>query len=572
MFTLIALGVGSSYAFSVVALFAQLDTGLYFEPAAVITTLVLLGQVLELRARAQTSGALKALLSLAPKTARRVRGTSESEVNIQDIHLGDRLRVRPGEKIPVDGVILEGASSVDESMVSGESMPVEKTVDSRVIGGTVNATGSFLMRADRVGRDMLLSQIVRLVNEAQRSRAPIQRLADQVAEYFVPAVVFTSILTFVVWFIWGPAPPFGHALVNAVAVLIIACPCALGLATPVSVMVATGRGAQAGVLIRNAEALETLCAVDTLVIDKTGTLTEGKLQVVSVLPAHGFSEHDLLRFAAALENASEHPIAQAVVAAAHARGIPIEPVVNFESITGKGLRGESNGRSILIGNAALLADAGLRPNTVTETDEAQTIVYVAMDGRFAGSVRVADTLRASADQSVASIRSLGVKIVMLTGDRMNVAQNIARRFGIDFEAEVLPAAKAESVRKLQQSGHRVAMLGDGVNDAPALAAANIGIAMGKGTDIAIESASITLLHDDLTAAVRAFRLSRAAMRNIRQNLFFAFVYNILGVPIAAGVLYPFFGIVLSPMIASAAMTLSSVSVITNALRLRRVTL
>jgi Cu+-exporting ATPase len=572
MFTLIALGTGIAYLFSVVALVTNLNIGLYFEPAAVITTLVLLGQVLELRARAQTSGAIKALLNLAPKTARRITGNAEQEVPIDDIHPGDLLRVRPGEKIPVDGVVIEGNSSVDESMVSGESMPVEKTADTRVIGGTVNGTGAFVMRADRVGRDTLLSQIVRLVSEAQRSRAPIQRLADVVAGYFVPAVVLTSILTFIAWFVWGPAPVFGHALVNAVAVLIIACPCALGLATPMSVMVATGRGAQSGVLIRKAEALETLTKVDTLVVDKTGTLTEGKLKVDAVTASGPFSEADVLRAAAALENSSEHPVAQAVIDTARSRQITIPGAEGFQSLTGKGLQGQVEGHTVLVGNALLLEEAGITVDSAFQRSEAQSLLFVSVDGKLAGSIAISDNVRASADSAIRSLRASGINIVMLTGDNPNAAQAVAERLGIDFEAGVLPSGKAEAVRKQQSAGHKVAMLGDGINDAPALAAADVGIAMGKGTDIAIESAAITLLHGDLGAAVRAFRLSRATMRNVRQNLFFAFFYNILGVPIAAGVLYPFFGIVLSPMIASAAMTFSSVSVITNALRLRRLKL
>jgi len=573
MFTLIALGVGISYLFSVASLITGLNAGLYFEPAAVITTLGLLGQILELRARAHTSEAIKALLNLGPKTARRIAGGTETESAIDDIHPGDLLRVRPGEKIPVDGVVLEGNSSVDESMISGESMPVEKTVDARVTGGTLNSTGSFVMRAERVGRDTVLSQIVRLVAEAQRSRAPIQRLADIVSGYFVPAVVLASILTFMAWYVWGPAPALGHALVNAVAVLIIACPCALGLATPMSVTVATGRGAQSGVLIRNAEALEALANVDTLVVDKTGTLTEGRLKVVSTLAANGCSEEDLLRFAASLEKSSEHPVAQAVIEAAQAIAITIPPAENFQSITGKGLKGQVDGRAVIVGNPLLLEEAGVTVHAdLAAAHDAQSALFVSIDGTLAGSILLVDALRSSAEPTIAAIRSAGINVVMLTGDNTRVAASLAKRLRIHFEAEVLPGGKADAVRKLQSAGHKIAMLGDGINDAPALAAADVGIAMGKGTDIAIESSSITLLNGDLTAAWRAFRLSRAAMRNIRQNLFFAFFYNILGVPIAAGILYPFFGIVLSPMIASAAMTFSSVSVITNALRLRRVRL
>lgn len=573
MFTLIGLGVGISYLFSVVTLITGLNAGLYFEPAAVITALVLLGQVLELRARAQTSGAIKALLNLTPKTARRILGNTEHEVAIDDIRVGDLLRVRPGEKVPVDGLVIEGNSSVDESMISGESIPVEKTVNARVIGGTMNGTGSFVMRADRVGHDTVLSQIVRLVSEAQRSRAPIQRLADTVAGYFVPAVLIASVLTFAAWYIWGPAPALGHALVNAVAVLIIACPCALGLATPMSVMVATGRGAQSGVLIRNAEALEALANVDTLVTDKTGTLTEGRLQIAAVEPANGFSEAEVLGFAASLEKSSEHPIARAVIEAAQAKAIAIPRAEDFQSLTGKGLKGQVDGHAVLVGNARLLQENGITIDADhAAAEEAQSVLFVSADGKLAGSILIFDTFRNSAKATIADIRASGVNVLMLTGDNARTAAFVAKRFGIDFKAEVLPAGKAEAVRKLQSAGHKVAMLGDGINDAPALAAADVGIAMGKGTDIAIESASITLLHGDLSAALRAFRLSRVTMRNIRQNLFFAFFYNILGVPIAAGILYPFFGIVLSPMIASAAMTFSSVSVISNALRLRRVAL
>ena len=570
MFTLIALGTGISYLFSVVALFGNFGLSLYFEPAAVITTLVLLGQVLELRARAKTSGAIKQLLNLAPQTARRIEGNHEQEVPLDQINVGDLLRVRPGEKIPVDGIVTEGASSVDESMISGESMPVEKTVEDCVIGGTLNETGSFIMRADRIGSDTVLSQIVRLVAEAQRSRAPIQRLADVVAGYFVPAVVLASVLTFIAWWIWGPAPHFSHALVNAVAVLIIACPCALGLATPMSVMVATGRGAQAGVLIRKAEALEALSKVDTLVVDKTGTLTEGKPKVTEIVPFEPFSETEVLRFAAALEQSSEHPLAHAVVKEARSRHIESEPVEQFKSVTGQGVTGIIAGQSVVVGNSRFLKERGISNEASTT---ANSSVFVAVDGKLAGIISVSDPIRESSKPAIQVLSQRGIRVRMLTGDNRETAKIVATALGIDdFEAEVLPAGKAESVRKLQREGHKVAMLGDGINDAPALAAADVGIAMGKGTDIAIESASITLLHGDLRAALRAFRLSPATMRNIRQNLFFAFFYNMLGVPIAAGILYPFFGIVLSPMIASAAMTFSSVSVIANALRLRNLKL
>ncbi len=570
MFTLIALGTGISYLFSVAAIFGNFGVGLYFEPAAVITTLVLLGQVLELRARAQTSGAIKQLLNLAPQTARRIHGIHEQEVPLEQIHVGDLLRVRPGEKIPVDGIVAEGASSVDESMISGESMPVEKTVEDRVIGGTLNQTGSFIMRADRIGSDTLLSQIVRLVAQAQRSRAPIQRLADVVAGYFVPAVVLASVLTFIAWWIWGPAPHFSHALVNAVAVLIIACPCALGLATPMSVMVATGRGAQAGVLIRNAEALETLSKVDTLLVDKTGTLTEGKPKVTEIMAIQPFLEADVLRFAAALEQSSEHPLAHAIVQEARLRHIENETAEQFNSITGQGLTGTVAGHSVLVGNSSFLEERGI---SIEASTSVTSSVFVGVDGKLAGRITVTDPIRPSGKPAIQALRQRGIRVRMLTGDNRETAKLVATALGIDdFEAEVLPGGKAESVRKLQSDGHKVAMLGDGINDAPALAAADVGIAMGKGTDIAIESASVTLLHGDLRAALRAFRLGAATMRNIRQNLFFAFFYNLLGVPIAAGILYPFFGIVLSPMIASAAMTFSSVSVIANALRLRNLKL
>jgi Cu+-exporting ATPase len=567
MFTLIALGTGISYVFSVLALVGGMGHDLYFEPAAVITTLVLLGQVLELRARAQTSGAIKALLSLAPKTARRLAGDADEEIPLDYVHPGDMLRVRPGEKVPVDGIVIDGASTVDESMISGEPVPVEKSKQSPVLAGTINGNGTFVMRTERVGRETVLSQVVQLVSEAQRSRAPIQRLADIVAGYFVPAVVLASFITFLAWWIWGPAPALPHAFVNAVAVLIIACPCALGLATPMSVMVATGRGAHAGVLIRNAEALEALSKVDTLVIDKTGTLTEGKPKVLAIRTAPGFSETDVLRHAAALEQSSEHPLAQAVVDAARARGMPIPQPDGFESVPGQGVRGHVAGRRVLAGNAQFLRNSGI------QLDSMRAPILVAIDNHRAGALDISDPIRPAARESIRALHASGIRIKMLTGDNRATATEIAQQLSIDdFEAEVLPAAKADSVRQLQKSGHKVAMLGDGVNDAPALAAADVGIAMGKGTDVAIESAVITLLHGDISAALRAFRLSRSTMRNIRQNLFFAFVYNLVGVPIAAGVLYPFFGILLSPMIASAAMTFSSVSVITNALRLRRLEL
>jgi len=578
MFTLIALGTGTAYLFSLVAAVApqiipaafRMQNGelpLYFEPAAVITTLVLLGQVLELRARAQTSSAIKSLLKLAPKTARLVRDGQERDVAIDRIQVGDRLRVRPGESIPTDGVVVEGSSAVDESMISGESMPVEKAPGARVTGGTLNATGSFVMRAERIGKDTLLSQIVRLVSEAQRTRAPIQRLADRAAGYFVPAVVACAAITFAAWAVWGPAPRLGHALVNAIAVLIIACPCALGLATPMSIMVATGRGATEGILARNAEALETLHKIDTLVVDKTGTLTEGKPKVVRVEELGGFSENEILQFAASVERGSEHPLSGAIVAAAEERKIALQAVEEFQSVTGRGVKGRVAGREVTVGNRGLVEGAG-----APERDGEST-VFVAIDGRVAGLLSVADPVKDSTPEAVELLHRERVRIVMLTGDALKVATSVAQRLGIDdVEAEVLPGEKAAAVKKLQAGGHVVAMAGDGVNDAPALATADVGIAMGTGTDVAMESAGVTLLHGDLRGVARAVRLSRATMRNIRQNLFFAFVYNALGVPIAAGVLYPFFGILLSPIIASAAMTFSSVSVIANALRLRKVTL
>ncbi|MFL6354670.1 MAG: heavy metal translocating P-type ATPase [Bryobacteraceae bacterium] len=593
MFTLIALGTGTAYLFSLFAvLFPHLvpasfhdqagQLPLYFEPAAVITTLVLLGQVLELQARSKTSSALKSLLGLAPKTARLVEDGNEHDVPLAEIHIGDRLRVRPGEKVPVDGFVLEGTSSVDESMLTGESIPVEKTAGARVTGGTVNGTGSFLMQADRLGNDTLLSQIVRLVTEAQRTRAPIQRLADLVASYFVPAVVLVAIVTYIVWAVYGPAPRLSHALVNAVAVLIIACPCALGLATPMSIMVGTGRGATAGVLVRNAEALELLQKVDRLVVDKTGTLTEGKPKVTTIEPASGFSESELLQLVASLEQPSEHPLAAAIVSAANAQNIALQKVDAFQSMTGLGVKGNINNHAVLVGNREWLQNSGigsaveiqhLAARAESLRADGQSIIFAAVDGRPAGLIGVSDPIKPSTLEAVKLLHQEHVRIAMLTGDSRTTALAVAKRVGIDdVEAEVLPGHKADVVRKLQAAGHTVAMAGDGINDAPALAAAHVGIAMGTGTDVAIESAAITLLHGDLRGIARALRLSRATMRNVRQNLFFAFVYNVLGVPIAAGVLYPFFGVLLSPMIASAAMTFSSVSVITNALRLRKVKL
>ena len=590
MFTLIALGTGTAYVYSLVAALAPGifpasfrghggEVAVYFEAAAVITTLVLLGQVLELKARSRTASAIKALLQLAPKTARRLRADDgEEDVPLEQVEVGDRLRVRPGEKVPVDGVVLEGTSSVDESMVTGEPIPAEKAPGSRVTGGTVNGTGSLVLRAERVGRDTLLARIVQMVSEAQRSRAPIQRLADVVAGYFVPAVVLTAVITFVVWAVAGPEPRLAHALVNAVAVLIIACPCALGLATPMSIMVGTGRGALAGVLIKNAEALEVLEKVDTLVVDKTGTLTEGKPRLTSVVVASGGDEGELVRLAASLERASEHPLAAAIVAGAAERGVTLAEAKEFQSVTGKGVRGMVDARAVALGTRALLEELGVAVGGLAESAEAlrrdgQTVVFVAVDGKAAGLVGVADPIKASTPEAIRLLHADGVRLVMLTGDSRTTAEAVARKLGIDqVMAEVLPEQKGEVVKKLQREGRVVAMAGDGVNDAPALAQAQVGIAMGTGTDVAMESAGVTLVKGDLRGIARARRLSRATMRNIRQNLFFAFVYNTLGVPIAAGVLYPFFGLLLSPMIAAAAMTFSSVSVISNALRLRRVAL
>jgi Cu+-exporting ATPase len=581
MFTLIALGTGVAFVFSVVAtlapglLPASMRTAhggvpVYFEPAAVIVTLVLLGQVLELRARARTRSALKALLGLAPKTARRVEADGqERDVPLASVKPGEVLRVRPGEKVPVDGVVIEGRSTVDESMLTGEPLPVEKEPGSRVIGGTVNGTGSFLMRAERVGETTLLAQIVRMVGEAQRSRAPIQRLADRVAGWFVPIVIAVAVVTFAAWLFVGPEPRFAHALVNAVSVLIIACPCALGLATPMSIMVATGRGASAGVLVRNAEAIEVMEKVDTLVLDKTGTLTEGKPRLVSVSAFPSFTEADVLRFAASLERASEHPLAHAIVEGARERGVSLVPVSAFQSTTGKGVTGTVDGRVVSVGNAEFTGAAAEAKRAEPLRAEGQTVVFVALDGKLAGLVGVADPIKPSVPDALRALRAEGLRIVMLTGDSRTTAQAVARKLGIEeFEAEVLPAQKAEVVKRLRAEGHKVAMAGDGINDAPALAAADVGIAMGTGTDVAMESADITLVKGDLRGILRARRLSRATLRNIRQNLFWAFAYNMLGVPVAAGILYPAFGLLLSPMIASAAMSLSSVSVIANALRLR----
>jgi Cu+-exporting ATPase len=590
MFTLIAIGVGTAYVYSVVAtLFPDIfpesfyghsgTVAVYFEAAAVITALVLLGQVLELRARSQTSSAIKALLGLAPKTARLIHDDGkEEDVPMDRVRAGDRLRVRPGEKVPVDGVVLEGETSIDESMVTGEPIPVEKFKGSKVTGGTVNGTGSVIMQAQRVGSETLLSQIVRMVSEAQRTRAPIQRLADIVSAYFVFAVLVVAAVTFVVWALLGPEPRMAYAIVNAVAVLIIACPCALGLATPMSIMVGVGRGATEGVLIKNAEALEVLEKVDTLIADKTGTLTEGKPQLSEVVAVAGTDRKELLRLAASLERASEHPLAAAIVGAAEKERSRLANTEDFRSLTGKGVIGKVEGRSIGLGNIKLLQELAIDPGPLLARaeelrQEGHTVMFVAIDDRAAGLVAVSDPIKQSTQEAIEILHREGIKIVMLTGDSRTTAEAVARRLGIDrVEAEVLPEQKADVIKRLQADGRIVGMAGDGVNDAPALAQAQVGIAMGTGTDVAIESAHITLVKGDLRGIAKARRLSRATMRNIRQNLFFAFVYNVMGVPIAAGVLYPFFGILLSPIIASAAMTFSSVSVITNALRLRRITL
>ena len=587
MFTLIALGVGVGYVFSVIAVLAPgifpasfHEAGghvpVYFEAAAVITTLVLLGQVLELRARSQTGTAIKALLGLAPKTAHRIGADGQDEeIPLEHVHVGDRLRVRPGEKIPVDGVVLEGSSAVDESMITGEPIPVEKQAKDRVVGGTVNGTGSFVMRAERVGSETLLAQIVQMVAQAQRSRAPIQRLADIVSSYFVPAVVIIAVLTFIVWSIWGPEPRMAYGLVNAVAVLIIACPCALGLATPMSIMVATGKAAHNGILFRNAEAIEVMRKVDTLVVDKTGTLTEGKPQLVNVIAKDGIDEQMLLRFAASLERSSEHPLASAIVSGARDRDVKLIDAVSFKSVTGKGVVGEVDGRRVAVGNRSLLDEFKVEADDLTAQAESlrtngQTIMFVLVDGKPAGLLGVADPIKETTSDAVKQLHAEGIRIVMLTGDSRTTAEAVARKLGIDeVVAEVLPDQKVDVVKKFQSSGRIVAMAGDGINDAPALAQAHVGIAMGTGTDVAMQSADVTLVKGDLRGIVRARSLSRATMRNIKQNLFFAFIYNTLGVPVAAGVLYPFFGILLSPMIAAAAMSFSSVSVIANALRLRR---
>lgn len=590
MFTLISLGVSVAWVYSVVALLfpqifpliMQMEGALvavYFEAAAVITALVLLGQVLELRARSRTNAAIQMLLGLAPNTARIVRNDgTEEDISLEQVQPGDTLRVRPGEKIPVDGTVIDGESNVDESMVTGEPIPVAKLAGEKLIGATVNGTGSLLMRAEKVGSDTLLAQIVNMVAEAQRSRAPIQKLADVVAGYFVPVVVGVAVIAFIVWWMVGPEPRLAHAVVNAVAVLIIACPCALGLATAISIMVGTGRGAMAGVLIKNAEALEIMEKVDTLVVDKTGTLTEGKPKLVAVQAQEGFTEDEVLRIAASLERASEHPLAEAIVYGAHEKGVELVKTNNFQSITGKGVTGEVDGHAVAVGNIKLLESLGINAGELPQQadkqrSEGKTVMLIAINGKAAGLIGVADPIKDSTPEAIRDLHVEGIKIVMLTGDSRATAEAVASKLEIDqVQAEVLPEQKAEVVKQLQAKGHIVAMAGDGINDAPALAQAQVGIAMGTGTDVAMESAGITLVKGDLRGIVRARRLSRATMRNIRQNLFFAFIYNSAGVPIAAGALYPFFGILLSPMIAATAMSFSSVSVISNALRLRRVKL
>ena len=585
MFTLIGLGVGAAYGYSAVATVApglfpdgfRMHGGVetYFDTAAVITVLVLLGQVLELRARSQTGSAIRQLLGLAPKTARLVTGSDERDVPLSDVKVGDICRVRPGEKIPVDGIVVEGRSAVDESMGSGDPIPAEKEAGARVTGGTINTTGSLLIRAERVGSDTLLAQIVRMVGEAQRSRAPIQRLADRIAAYFVPAVVGVAILAFVAWAVWGPEPRLAHALVSAVAVLIIACPCALGLATPMAIMVGTGRGATVGVLVKNAEALERLERVDTLVVDKTGTLTEGKPKLVSVVPFAGHTESDAVKLAAALERSSEHPLAAAILAGARERHIDIPSASGFRSVPGQGIVARVDGVSVALGNLAMMAEAAVKTEMAqSKADElrreGQTVMFLAVEGQLAALLGVADPIKATTVEAITALHAEGLRIVMLTGDNRLTAEAVARQLQIDeVRADVLPAGKREVIQALQRAGRIVAMAGDGVNDAPALAEAAVGIAMGTGTDVAIESAGVTLVKGDLRGIVRARRLSRATMRNIRQNLFLAFVYNAVGVPVAAGLLHPFTGSFISPIWASAAMTLSSVSVIGNALRLRR---
>jgi Cu+-exporting ATPase len=590
MFTLIALGTGVAYVYSLVAALApgifpasfrdhDGQVLLYFEAAAVIVTLVLLGQVLELRARSQTGSAIRALLDLAPKRARRLRADGgDEDIPLEEVAPGDHLRVRPGEKVPVDGMVLEGRSAIDEAMITGEPVPAEKNPGDKVTGATVNTTGSFVMRAERVGSDTLLAQIVAMVAEAQRSRAPIQRLVDTISAWFVPAVVVVAVATFIAWSMLGPAPAMGFALVNAVAVLIIACPCALGLATPMSIMVGTGRGAHAGVLVKNAEALELMEKIDTLVVDKTGTLTEGKPRLVGVTATGGIREKELLQLAASLERGSEHPLAAAIVAGAEARGLVMSPATEFDTVPGKGVTGLVNGRRFAVGNTALLGSLGIEPGDLPARadalrQEGQSVMLAAIDGKPAGLIAVADPIKASAIGALQALRDEHIRVVMLTGDSRTTAAAVGRKLGIDdVVAEVLPDQKASAVRKFQDQHRFVAMAGDGINDAPALAQAQVGIAMGTGADVAMESAAVTLIKGDLQGIVRARRLSRATMRNIRQNLFFAFVFNALAVPVAAGVLYPAFGLLLNPMIASAAMSMSSVLVVTNALRLRTVKL
>ena len=590
MFSLIGMGVLAAWLFSVVAVIApdifpegfrdaEGHVGVYFEAAAVIVTLVLLGQVMELRAREGTGKAIRALLDLAAKTARVIRDDgSEEEIPLEHVHVGDRLRVRPGEKVPVDGEVVDGRSSVDESMITGEPVPVEKVTGDSVTGATINGTGSLVIEAKRVGSDTMLAQIVEMVAAAQRSRAPIQKYADMVAGMFVPAVIGIAVLAFISWAIWGPEPALAYALVAAVAVLIIACPCALGLATPMSIMTATGRGAQAGVLIKNAEALERFEKIDTLIVDKTGTLTEGKPKLVAVLPEQGFEESEVLRIAASLERGSEHPLAEAIVNGAEERGIALAKAEDFEAVTGKGVKGTVDGRMVALGNKAMIEDLGLAAGDLVEKanqrrDEGETVMFVAIDGAIAGLVSVADPVKQSTPDALKALHALGLRIIMATGDNERTAKAVAARLGIDeIRADVLPEDKARIIRELQESGGKVAMAGDGVNDAPALAQADVGIAMGTGADVAIESAGITLVKGNLDGIVRARRLAQATMRNIRQNLFFALIYNSAGVPVAAGVLYPFFGILIGPMFAAFAMSASSISVVLNSLRLRSVKL
>lgn len=587
MFSLIGMGISAAYIFSVLAVLvpeifpngfrdAEGNVGVYFEAAAVIVTLVLLGQVMELRARERTGSAIKALLDMAAKTARVIREDgSEEEVALEDVLVGDKLRVRPGDKVPVDGVVVDGHSSIDESMISGEPVPVEKVKGDAVTGATINGTGSLIVEATRVGADTMLSQIVEMVANAQRSRAPIQKYADTVAGYFVPAVIFIAVIAFISWAVWGPDPALSYGLIAAVAVLIIACPCALGLATPMSIMTATGRGAQAGVLIKDAEALERFEKVDTLIVDKTGTLTEGKPKLVAVLPEEGFSEEEVLRLAASLERGSEHPLAEAIVSGAEARGIASADTTDFEAVTGKGVKGTVDGRAVALGNAKLVADMGLDGGALGEAanarrDEGETVMFVILDNVIAGLVSVADPIKQSTPQALKDLHALGFRIIMATGDNERTAKAVAARLGIDeIRADVLPEDKVNIIKELQAQGYKVAMAGDGVNDAPALAQADVGIAMGTGADVAIESAGFTLVKGNLDGIVRARRLVRATMRNIRQNLFFALIYNTMGVPVAAGVLFPFFGILISPMFAAFAMSASSISVVLNALRLRR---